>query len=243
MLQEIRQKVYKRIARRILKSPRFLFVHAVAFTFGSSLLGILNLIRSQPGAVDGVIYWTVFLWSIVFFIHAAYTYFNSGARLGARQAITKEEIADAADTYGLTEEQRIVLQHYLLEDVTAHSRIYRRLLRHAEFALALWPGMMVATLFLRFSQDFVTTFNLCLMISWVGTFLLGVTLPYRQFLFPQYAELNIEEKAKRGEKPKRSLEELDMLHEINIPLGDDGELLSDQELARRRASQQSKVRS
>jgi len=237
MLQEIRQKVYRRIARRILKWPVLLFIHAVAFTFGSSLLGLLNLIRSQPGAIDGVIYWTVFLWSIVFFAHAAYTYFNSGARLGTRQAITKEEVSDAADTYGLTEEQRIVLQYYLLEDVTAHSRIYRRLLHHAEFALALWPGMMVPALLLQFSPDFITTFNLCLLISWVGTFVLGVTLPFRQFMLPREGELQLEKKAKRGEKPKRSLEELDLLSEISIPLGDDGELLSDKELAQRRASQ------
>lgn len=180
-------KIRSRIERRFSKRPTLAILHALLFTVISVPLGLWGVI-SHPYSIDGVIYWTIFLWSILLFLHVGYVYLHSGAWSRRRERHIQEEVLDVGELYDFDEAEMLDLHLRLREDLQQQSNVFHRLMLNATGNLALWPGMLVGMLAFQWITRFISFdsglfsigFRGLLLLVLLGTFLLGFLIPVRQ---------------------------------------------------------------
>ncbi len=229
---DIYNKILIRVERRLNTSPRFVILNALLLTIFSTVFGFYSVLTrvsydNGTGAIDGTVYWAIFLWSIVVLGHASFAYLKSGAWQNSREKYIQEEILDLDDIFDLDEDDMIRLHLEVSAEIQQRSNIFKRLLLTSIGYAAMWPGMLIVMLFLRFSPDFGNLFHTGLLFSLVGTLLFGLTLPVRQILNRtqnQVESLNWVYSSKR----KRKHGQVEIVDENSGMIGDDGELLLDE---------------
>ena len=64
--------VREQVEQHLNKSPRLAILHGLLFTAFSVPVGLWSVLTHPT--IDGVVYWTIFLWSIVLFGHMIVAY-------------------------------------------------------------------------------------------------------------------------------------------------------------------------
>lgn len=180
------EKVSKRVERRLSKSPRLAIINAFLFTLFTAPVGLWSKFTHASGTIDGVVYWVIVLWSIGLFAHIASLYIRSGARRNPREKIIQEEVLDAGESYQLEPDEMIDLHLRLSTDIEIQSKSIKQLMTIGISNLLLWPGTLIlATLLYNVAQiitedRFGGFFNALLILSLIGSFVLGLMLPLRE---------------------------------------------------------------
>jgi hypothetical protein len=229
MTDDLYRKVRNRVERRLSKSPRLVTIHALLFTFFSVPVGLWSLRTHSGGSIHGVVYWTIFFWSIGLLIHASYLFLHSGAWRGAREKYIQEEVLDAGESYDLEGDELIDLHVHLADDIQMRSQVFSRLLLNALGNLVLWPGVLVTMMVVYGLEiippvNFSSAFNSVLTLALLGTLILGIALPVRE-LSKKKSKNHDDLRAIYGYKRKRhERHHLDDTEE-RVKIGDDGEFV------------------
>lgn len=187
-MDDIRDKVQQRVERHLARSPLFATLNALLFTLFTATFGFFSALTHPGGAIDGVIYWTIFFWSILVAIHSIIAFQQSGAWHRRRTRLIQDEVTDAGDTYQLTTDEMIELHLQTEEDIRKDASPFHMVLLNGVGNFALWPGGLVAMLIVqRFSNQFGSgftplDFRTGLMVMLIGTLALGFLLPLRELL-------------------------------------------------------------
>jgi hypothetical protein len=160
MSDEIYAEALENIQHR-LGQARIPAIHTVLFGVVASISGILQPLLVGIGVRDGVVYWGIFFWSIVVFIHNLPAYRRSGERKDRRELIIQQELLKLAHAYDLSTDELVDLHERLSDDVSQRAAPFTPLIFAAGGYFALWVGMMVAglTLYLNITsmpREFIT---------------------------------------------------------------------------------------
>jgi hypothetical protein len=229
MPDDLYAKILKHINYRLIHSSRSVTVLTLLFTLFTTIAGFLSIQTNPNGIMNGVIYWTIFIWSLVLFGSLSFMYSRSGARKQLRERYIQEEVLDFGDPYQLNQDEMIDLHLQLSHDIELQSRPFGRLLMIAAGNLLLWPGMLVFMLVIQHSTlNFTEIFRDGLIFSLIGSLLLGFAIPLRQ-IFAKQIDADVTQDVYNdlrgiyGYKRKRD----SLKNDVTAPrtVGDDGELV------------------
>jgi hypothetical protein len=234
MLDNLNLKIRARVERRLSK-PRWVILNALLFTLFTVIIGTFSALTHPYGAMNGVVYFVIFFWTLVLLAHAGLTYWNSGARHGRREKLVQEEVLDAGETYDLSEEEMIDLHQRVSEDLRARSTTFNRLLLNAAGNVAAWPGMMLILLAIQQTinvsyglseiSDYGAVVRVGMLLSLAGTFALGFLLPVRQLLGSRQSDHMNDLRAIYGGRERKTKREAAESRLVGID--DEGELIVD----------------
>jgi hypothetical protein len=183
-----------RIERRLEKS-RTLIPHMALFTLYSVIFGTVSITMRPMGNMDGVIYWSIFAWSVLVSMHTLYTYMRSGAWTATRERLVYEEVLEAGDEFHLSSEEMIDLHERLSDSIRKRSSTFNKLAAVGAGYFLLWPGSLIFLLILKWlivgdglpedSSTLTAISQIWQPLSLLGMLLLSMLLIPWRALLPQ----------------------------------------------------------
>lgn len=185
-------RVYLILRNRIerhLEKPRTLVPHMALFTTYTVIAGTMSIITRPTANLDGVIYWSIFAWSVIVSMHTLYAYLRSGAWAATRDRLVQEEILEASEEFDLAADEMAELHNQLSADISQRSNIFNKLAAVGAGYFGLWPGTLILLFILQrlITSDanivFQSFIELWHPLTLLGTFLLSsLLIPWRELL-------------------------------------------------------------
>jgi uncharacterized membrane protein len=201
MSENLYPEIRERVERRLSK-PRIVTLHSVAFGAFALLSGVVSLNLLNSG-IASIYHFIIAVWSVILAAHVGLAYLRSGAWAGAREKALAEEVQAAGEIDDLSSDEMIDLHQRLSQDIKTDSQTFSALLLFGVGSAVLWAGILAtAMIFGPVGSLTPGELRFVLIFSMLGTLVLGLGLPYTQFMRNQgkYKDL----RALYGEhKPKR----------------------------------------